>query len=40
MISTLLRDAQEFQPEVVRLRRAIHRHTELGMHLPRTQAEE
>ena len=38
MISTLLRDAQEFQPEVVRLRRAIHRHPELGLHLPRTQA--
>ena len=38
MISTLLRDAQELQPEVVRLRRAIHRHPELGLHLPRTQA--
>jgi amidohydrolase len=38
MISTLLHDAQEFQPEVVRLRRAIHRHPELGLHLPRTQA--
>jgi amidohydrolase len=38
MTSTLLRDAQEFQPEVVRLRRAIHRHPELGLHLPRTQA--
>ena len=38
MISTLLGDAQELQPEVVRLRRAIHRHPELGLHLPRTQA--
>jgi amidohydrolase len=37
-LSTLLRDAQELQPEVVRLRRAIHRHPELGLHLPRTQA--
>jgi len=38
MISTLLRDAQELKREVVRLRRAIHRHPELGLHLPRTQA--
>src|SRR6266700_723788 len=38
MISTLLRDAQELQPDVVRLRRAIHRQPELGLHLPRTQA--
>src|SRR5438034_8590306 len=38
MISTLLRDAQELQPEVVHLRRAVHRHPELGLHLPRTQA--
>jgi amidohydrolase len=38
MISTLIRDAQELQPDVVRLRRAIHRHPELGLHLPRTQA--
>ena len=38
MISTLPGDAQELQPEVVRLRRAIHRHPELGLHLPRTQA--
>jgi len=38
MISTLVRDAQEQQPDVVRLRRAIHRHPELGLHLPRTQA--
>lgn len=37
-LSTLLRDAQEFQPDVVRLRRAIHRHPELGLNLPRTQA--
>jgi len=37
-ISTLLRDAQELQPAVVNLRRAIHRHPELGLHLPRTQA--
>jgi len=38
MISTLLRDAQELQPDVVRLRRALHRHPELGLQLPRTQA--
>src|SRR5499425_2321060 len=38
MISALLRDAQELQPAVVNLRRAIHRHPELGLHLPRTQA--
>jgi metal-dependent amidase/aminoacylase/carboxypeptidase family protein len=37
-ISTLLRDAQQLQPDVVSLRRAIHRHPELGLHLPRTQA--
>jgi len=37
-ISALLRDAQELQPDVVRLRRAIHRHPELGLQLPRTQA--
>jgi amidohydrolase len=37
MISTLLRDAQEIQPDVVRLRRAIHCQPELGLHLPRTQ---
>jgi len=38
MISTLLREAQELQPDVVRLRRAIHRQPELGLHLPHTQA--
>src|SRR5499425_2680177 len=38
MISTLLRDAQEVQSDVVKLRRTIHRHPELGLHLPRTQA--
>src|SRR3990172_5900320 len=38
MISTLLRDAQELQPDVVRLRRALHRHPELGLQLPSTQA--
>ena len=38
MISTLLRDAQEQQPDVVRLRRAIHRHPELGLRLPRAPA--
>jgi hippurate hydrolase len=37
-ISTLLPEAQELQPDVVRLRRAIHRHPELGLQLPRTQA--
>src|SRR5262245_7225731 len=38
MISTLLTEAQELQPDVVRLRRAIHAHPELGLHVPRTQA--
>src|SRR5262249_30812431 len=38
MITTLLREAQELQPDVVRLRRAIHNHPELGLHLPHTQA--
>lgn len=37
-ISTLLPEAQELQPDVVRLRRTIHRHPELGLQLPRTQA--
>ena len=37
-ISTLLREAEELQPDVVRLRRTIHRHPELGLQLPRTQA--
>src|SRR6266508_2460871 len=37
-ISTLLREAQELHPDVVRLRRTIHRHPELGLHLPRTLA--
>ena len=37
-ISTLLREAEELQTDVVRLRRAIHRHPELGLQLPRTQA--
>src|SRR5262252_2964164 len=38
MISTLFREAQELQPDVVRLRRAIHSNPELGLHLPHTQA--
>src|SRR5215468_6253703 len=38
MISTLIREAQELQPDVVRLRRAIHSNPELGLHLPHTQA--
>ena len=38
MISTLLTEAHELQPDVVRLRRAIHRQPELGLHLPHTQA--
>src|SRR5262245_62195706 len=38
MISTLLHEAQELQSDVVRLRRAIHGHPELGLHLPHTQA--
>ena len=37
-ISTLLDEARELQPDVVRLRRAIHRHPELGLQVPRTQA--
>jgi hippurate hydrolase len=37
-ISTLLREAEELQSDVVRLRRAIHRQPELGLQLPRTQA--
>ena len=37
-IATLVREAQELQPDVVRLRRAIHRQPELGLQLPRTQA--
>jgi len=37
-IRTLLPEAQELQPDVVRLRRTIHRHPELGLQLPRTQA--
>ena len=37
-ISTLLREAEELQPDVVRLRRTIHRRPELGLQLPRTQA--
>jgi amidohydrolase len=37
-ISTLLGEAQELQPDVVRLRRTIHRQPELGLQLPRTQA--
>jgi len=35
-ISTLLPEAQGLQPDVVRLRRTIHRHPELGLQLPRT----
>jgi amidohydrolase len=38
MLSTILPEAQELQPDVVRLRRAIHGHPELGLHLPHTQA--
>src|SRR5262245_12288617 len=38
MISTLFWEAQELQPDVVRLRRAIHSNPELGLHLPHTQA--
>src|SRR5262252_454694 len=38
MISTLFREAQELQSDVVRLRRAIHSNPELGLHLPHTQA--
>ncbi len=37
-IRTLLPEAQHLQPDVVRLRRTIHRHPELGLQLPRTQA--
>lgn len=34
---TVLEDARELQPELVDLRRALHRQPELGLHLPRTQ---
>jgi hippurate hydrolase len=37
-LSTLLAEAQQLQPDVVRLRRTIHRQAELGLQLPRTQA--
>ena len=37
-IRTLLPEPQDLQPDVVRLRRTIHRHPELGLQLPRTQA--
>ena len=37
-IRTLLPEAQDLQPDVVRLRRTIHRQPELGLQLPRTQA--
>src|SRR6266852_6319344 len=37
-IRTLLPEAQDLQPDVVHLRRTIHRHPELGLQLPRTQA--
>jgi hippurate hydrolase len=36
--STLLRDARAAFPDTVRLRRAIHRAPEIGLHLPGTQA--
>jgi len=38
MLSTLLAEAQDLQPDAVRLRRTIHRQPELGLQLPRTQA--
>jgi amidohydrolase len=34
---TVLDDARQLQPELVELRRALHREPELGLHLPRTQ---
>jgi hippurate hydrolase len=37
-LSSLLAEAGDLAPDVVRLRRAIHRHPELGLQLPRTQA--
>ncbi|MEV6580945.1 M20 family metallopeptidase [Streptomyces sp. NPDC051582] len=37
VLSGLLAQAHALQPDTVALRRAIHRHPELGTHLPRTQ---
>ena len=37
MTSDLLADARALGPELVRLRRALHRQPETGLHLPRTQ---
>jgi hippurate hydrolase len=36
--SALLDEARELQDDAVRLRRRLHRHPEIGLHLPRTQA--
>lgn len=36
-MTTLLQEAQSLEPEIIHLRRAIHRHPELGLQLPRTQ---
>ena len=38
MALQLLEEAQALQAHTVALRREIHRHPELGLHLPRTQA--
>ncbi len=35
---TFLKEAQALQPELIELRRALHRDPEIGLHLPRTQA--
>lgn len=37
-MTTLIERAQRIQPDLVSLRRALHREPELGLHLPRTQA--
>ena len=38
MKSALFEEAQALQGQTVALRRDIHRHPELGLHLPRTRA--
>jgi len=37
MTSTLLQEAKSLNERTVALRRQIHQHPELGLHLPRTQ---
>lgn len=35
--TAILQDARELEPEIVRLRHALHREPETGLQLPRTQ---